>query len=199
MGQTGQYPIPEPIGGLPDGVLDFCINLSFCIGFAIAFGISVFHQFNPRRRTCLTISTRTITVERMVVTSMRMAASFRTNARAGGLTEYMQIALSAGYITLSEEQLYLLVCALTQATRDGVAYDDWKQLAEKDPRIKEKRRQEREKYRKWASNFDWFARIIQWIQVVIYVKWSDGSRDIALLLNCIRYVILFYIESRTHI
>lgn len=70
----------------------------------------------------------------------------------------------------------MTLCTAILATRDGVPYADWEQLAQKDPFIREKRKEEREKYRKWAGRLDMTITIGQGIQAAgVSLSWEAGS------------------------
>lgn len=70
----------------------------------------------------------------------------------------------------------MTLCTAVLATRDGVAYADWEKLAQKDPFIREKRKEEREKYRKWAGKLDMTITIGQGIQAAgVSLSWEAGS------------------------
>jgi hypothetical protein len=62
------------------------------------------------------------------------------------------------------------------ATRDGVPFAEWEQLVQKDPSIRDKRKEEREKYRKWARKLDMTITIGQCIQAAgVGLSWKSGS------------------------
>jgi hypothetical protein len=104
----------EPIGGVSVQA-DFIPNLFFCLGFAFVFGWGVFTVFfSPQRRTLLRFASIGVCLERMLVFSIRMAASFRQDVRESwGLSEYQQVALSIGpYLFV---HMWILVSRLTRA------------------------------------------------------------------------------------
>jgi hypothetical protein len=95
--QTNNSTFGEPIGGVSVKA-DIAPNLLFCFGFAFIFGWGMFTLFfSPQRRTLLRIASIGVCLERMLVFSIRMAASFRQDVRESwGLSEYQQVALSMG-------------------------------------------------------------------------------------------------------
>lgn len=99
--QTSNSTFGEPIGGV-SVKSDFVPNLLFCLGFAFIFGWGMFTLFfSPQRRTLLRFASIFVCLERMLVFSIRMAASFRQNVRESwGLSEYQQVALSIGSYSL---------------------------------------------------------------------------------------------------
>jgi hypothetical protein len=101
----------EPIGGVSVKA-DFTPNLLLCLGFTFIFGWGMFIIFfSPQRRTLLRVASMFVCLERMLLLSIRMAASFRQNVRESwGLSEYQQVALSMGPYSLCTYSL-LLTCA----------------------------------------------------------------------------------------
>jgi hypothetical protein len=95
--QVNNSTFGEPIGGV-SVKSDFIPNLLFCLAFAFIFGWGVCTLFfSPRRRTLLRIGSISLCLERMLVFSIRMAASFRQDVRESwGLSEYQEVALSLG-------------------------------------------------------------------------------------------------------
>lgn len=180
------YPFSEPVGGVPVNY-DLVPSLLFGIGFAISLGISVFHKFNRHRRSAVTSASLYIALERIVLAAMRMAGVLRSGLREDwALIEWEQIALSCGFITLCHEQICLIICALVYATRDGMTYQDWELAVQKSHYLKEKRNEERARYRKWGVRIEWVMSAVQWIQIVVSFKWTDGTSDRANLVNGFR-------------
>jgi len=101
-----------------------------------------------------------------------------------GLTEYIQLSFSAGFVTLIQEQMYFILCAAVAATRDGLTYDEWIKAAEKNPRIKETRKEERMGFRKWGYKMDWLVNIVQMVQMswAIQAEFTGINRDAPWLL-----------------
>jgi hypothetical protein len=87
----------EPIGGV-SVKSDFIPSLLLCLGFAFIFGWGMFTIFfSPQRRTLLKVASIFVCLERMLLLSIRMAASFRQNVRESwAWSEYQQVALSMG-------------------------------------------------------------------------------------------------------
>jgi hypothetical protein len=70
----------------------------------------------------------------------------------------------------------LTLCTAVLATRDGVPFAEWEQLAQKDLFIKDNRKEEREKYRRWAGKLDMIITIGQGIQAAgVGLSWETGT------------------------
>jgi hypothetical protein len=144
-------------------------------------------MFNRHRRNAVIGASFYIALERAVVVAMRMAAALRSGMRENwALTEWEQIALGCGFITLCHEQISVIVCALVYATRDEMTYQDWQVAVQKSPYLKEKRKQERERYRKWGVGVSWIMTVVQCFQIVVSCRWTNGTSDQANLVNGLR-------------
>lgn len=186
MSTQTRYPFSEPIGGVPVNY-DLVPSLLFGIGFAIGFGINIFQKLSRHRPGAVISASLYIALERTVVAALRMAGALRPGMRENwALIEWEQIALSCGFITLCHEQIFLIVCALVYATRDGVTYQDWEVAVQKSPDLKERRKEERARYRKWGVRIEWVMSAVQWFQIVVSFKWTDGTSDKANLVNGFR-------------
>jgi hypothetical protein len=159
-------PFARPFGGI-SVEYDFVPTLLFGIGFAISVGINIYTSFCKGHRTISKTASLSVACERIVATSFRMAQALRLDARESwGLIEYLQATLSGGFVTLMQEQYFLLLCAATSATRDGLTYEQWIEAIKKNPGLQESRQAERDHCRKWVSRMEWFAAFTQTFQIV---------------------------------
>jgi hypothetical protein len=168
-------PFARPFGGIPVEY-DFVPALLFCIGFAVSVGINIYTSLRKSHRTISKSASLSVGCERVVATSFRMAQALRVDARESwGMTEYLQVTLRGGFITLMQEQFYLLLCAATSATRDGLTYEEWIEAIKKNPGLQKSRQAERDHYRKWVSRMEWFAAFAQTFQIVSHMIGSPES------------------------
>lgn len=166
---TDNRPFARPFGGVPVQY-DFAITLLFGIGFAVAFGIDIYTICRKKTRTLSKALTANVSFERMFSFTLRMAQALLFDFREShGINEYLQASFSVGFITLMQEQLYLILCAATSASRDGLSYQEWQRAVEKNPGIKDARKDEREKIRNSSRLLDLCIVVIQGLQVTISV------------------------------
>lgn len=76
---------------------------------------------------------------------------------------------------------------MTLATRNGVPYEEWAKLVEKDPAIKEERQAERRKYRKWTVYIDIAINILLAVQVSTGSwRWTAGNYELGKWIMLVR-------------
>jgi hypothetical protein len=172
---TDTRPFARPYGGIP-AEYDFVPTLLFAIGFAVSIGLNISTSFRKGRVTIAKTASLSVACERMVATSFRMAQALRVDARESwGMTEYLQVTLSGGFVTLMQEQFYLLLCAATYATRDGLTWEEWIEVVKKNPGMKVSRQAERDHFRKWVTRMELFAAFTQSFQIVSLMRCSHIS------------------------
>jgi hypothetical protein len=166
--ETRTSRFPEPIGGLALRY-DLVPSTLFAVGFFLTWLLHVRELiFFKERRTGMKLSTFLISIERMLTSCMRMSQALDVGARESwGFIEYQQITFGAGFIALIQEHIFIMLCALTLATRDGEPYESWIQRAEKDPRVMEMRKDERRWFRRWAGYMAWAVGIMQALEATV--------------------------------
>ncbi|PVF96728.1 hypothetical protein CPB86DRAFT_786656 [Serendipita vermifera] len=163
---------------------DLVPSTIFGVSFFLIFLLNIRELFYKERRTGLKLSTILASLERMLTLSMRMSQALKVDARESwGFIEYQQIAFGVGFMTLIHEQVFIMLCAVTLATRDGEPYSSWIQRAEKDPRVMEKRKEERAWFRRWTGYMAWSVGITQGLQAMDgSLRWPENYGKITWLL-----------------
>lgn len=158
-------PFPEPFGGVPV-LYDVVPTSIFLLGFTILTGINISYMFTKTRHTNVKFASILVPIERLIILSFRIVASVYTGARESwAFLEYPQVGLGTGIVILFQEQVYLLVCAVTSATREDVNFEDWIRMTEKDPKTAAHRREERVAIRKWGGNMELVVGMFQFLQI----------------------------------
>ena len=177
-GSTETRPFPRPFGGIVVEY-DFPITLVFTIGFGIASCINAYSFTSKGTRSFIKMASLSLSLERIISNALRMLQARRTNYRTSwGITEYLQMTYSVGFLSLLEEQLAAILCAATSATRDGLTFDEWIVAAERNPALMQVRKAERHAIRKWVGKMDLCINALLSFQVAIALQSEFSDHNI---------------------